>query len=511
MKKLIKNKFFLFSFALLLGGVSSFSLPPYNLFYINFLTFNFFFIFLVKSKILESKIDYFSYGWFFGFGYFISSLYWITISLTFDSNFTILIPIALIIIPSFLSIFFGIPTFVFSYFLNSNSIVLVLIFSLLFGSFEFLRGIILTGFPWNLFVFSFSNNLSFLQSLSIFGTYGLNLICITFFLIPSIFILKRSNLELVGSIILSILLVLFFFHGKHRLSQSDNTVLFDDGLIIKVISSKIEIDRFYNVNKEIEIINQLIDLTVSDRILPTIFIWPEGIFTSTFLKDIKKYKQVFEKNLKKDDLIILGINDVKFENKKNIYNSLVVLNNKLDVISLYHKNKLVPFGEFLPMENLLGQIGLKKVTNNYQSFTKGTMRKIIDIKNLKILPLVCYEIIYSGQLSNNNNYDVIINISEDGWFGQSIGPSQHFAHSIFRSIEEGKNVIRSSNNGISAIISSKGKILKLKESTESGVIDVSYLQKSNKNTFFSKNGNNIFFYLLVIYISLIFFLKRIGR
>ncbi len=511
MKKLTKNKFFLFPFTLLLGAVSSFSLPPYNLFYINFLTFNFFFIFLVRNQILKNKIDYFSYGWFFGFGYFISSLYWITISLTFDSNFTILIPIALIIIPSFLAIFFAIPTFIFSFFLNSNSIVLVLIFSILFGSFEFLRGIILTGFPWNLFIFSFSNNLSFLQSLSIFGTYGLNLICITFFLIPSIYILKRSYLDLVGSIILSIILILFFFLGKNRLNNVDNTVLFDDSFIIKIISSKIEIDRFYNVNKETEIINQLINLANSDKIRPTIFIWPEGIFTSTFLKDIKKYKEVFEKNLKKDDLIIFGINDVKFENKKNIYNSLVVLDNKLNVISLYHKNKLVPFGEFLPLENLLGQIGLKKVTNNYQSFTKGTMRELIKIKNLKILPLICYEIIYSGQLSNNSNYDLIINISEDGWFGQSIGPSQHFAHSIFRSIEEGKNVIRSSNNGISAIISPKGKIIKLKESTESGVIDVGYLEKSNKKTFFSENGNNIFFYLLAIYISLIFFLKRIGR
>ena len=118
--------------------------------------------------------------------------------------------------------------------------------------------------------------------------------------------------------------------------------------------------------------------------------------------------------------------------------SLVILDNKLNIISLYHKNKLVPFGEFLPAENFLKKVGLKTVTNNYQSFSKGRVREIINIKNLRILPLICYEIIYSGKLSKTNNYDLILNISEDGWFGQSIGPSQHFTHSIFRSIEEGK-------------------------------------------------------------------------
>ncbi len=511
MKKLIKDKKILFILITFLGVASSFSLPPYNLFFINFFTLNIFFIFLVKGKILKKKIDYFIFGWLFGFGYFISSLYWITISLTFDANLKSLIPIALILIPGFLAIFFAIPALLFYFFLNFKNFSLVLIFSVLFATSEFLRGTILTGFPWNLFVFSFSNNLSFLQSLSIFGTYGLNLLCITFFLIPSIFILKKTNFDFLVSIILSVILVLFFSFGKYRLTNSENTNVLETKFKIKIISSKIEIDRFYNIKKEREIVKELINLSDSEDNLPTIFIWPEGIFTSSFLKDIKKYQKLFKNSFGKNDLVILGINDIKHEDKIKIYNSFVVLDNELNTISIYHKNKLVPFGEFLPFENILSQIGFKKITNNYQSFSKSSERKIIKIKNLDVLPLICYEIIYSGNLSINQNFDLIINISEDGWFGQSIGLSQHFTHSIFRSIEEGKSIIRSTNNGISALINPQGKILKLKESTESGVIDVSYIEKSYNRTFFSIYRNNIFFYLLVFYISLIFFLKRIGR
>ncbi len=511
MIKSIKNKSFLLFFALILGVLSSFSLPPFNFYLINFLTFNFFFIILVNNELLKNKTNSFLYGWMFGFGYFISSLYWITISLTFDSSFIFLIPIALILIPSFLAIFFAIPTLIFSFFLKFNSFVLVLIFSILFGYFEFIRGTILTGFPWNLFVFSFSNKLSFLQSLSVFGTYGLNLICITFFLIPSILILKKKKFEIIISIILLLLFTSFFLIGKNRLTSKDESTLFNEGFVIKILSSNIEIERFYNTKKEIKIVEQLLEQSKSDKDLPTIFIWPEGVLTSSFLKDIKKYEDLFEKKFKKNDLIVLGINDIKYENKTDIYNSLVVLDNKLNVVSLYYKNNLVPFGEFLPLEKLLSRIGLTKVTNNYQSYSSGDKREIINIKNLRILPLICYEIIYSGELSSNNNYDLIVNISEDGWFGQSIGSAQHFTHSIFRSIEEGKNILRSSNNGTSAIISPKGKILKFIESTEGGVINVSHLEKSNKNTFFSQYKNNILFYLLGFYITLIFIFKRIGR
>ena len=135
-------------------------------------------------------------------------------------------------------------------------------------------------------------------------------------------------------------------------------------------------------------------------------------------------------------------------------------------------------------------------------------RKIINVNNINFIPLICYEIIYSGKINKtNNDFDLILNISEDGWFGNSVGPYQHFSHSIFRSIEEGKNLVRSANNGISAFINPKGQIINQIKSTERGVIEVKSF-KETKKTIFSSFGNKIFFYFLLFYISLFFFLKK---
>ena len=514
MIKLLKHKKISFLIIFLLGSISSLGLPPYNFFYINFFTLSFLLIFLIKNKNF-SKRNYFLYGWLFGFGYFVSSLYWISISLTFDSQLKALIPISLILIPSFLALFIALPVFLLSYFLKLNNLILILIFSLLLAFFEFFRGFVLTGFPWNLFIYSFSENLSFIQMLSVFGTYGLNLLCINFFLLPSILFLNKNKSGLITSTILFIIFLSFFLIGNSRLKDSNIISSFDEGALIKTISSKVEINRFYSFDNEEDIINQLIGLSNPKKDVPTIFIWPEGVITSTYLSDISKYKDLF-KVFSDKHLIIIGINDLVSDKENKIHNSLVLFDNQLNFKSLYYKNKLVPFGEFLPLESLLSKIGFRSVAYNYQSFSRGSDRDIIKIKNngfnLNILPLICYEIIYSGKLTKTNNFNLIINISEDGWFGKSIGPSQHFTHSIFRAIEEGKSVIRSSNNGISAIIGPKGKVIKIHESTEGGVLITKKLEKLNKLTIFSSYGrNNIFFYLVVIYISLIFFLKRTGR
>jgi len=190
---------------------------------------------------------------------------------------------------------------------------------------------------------------------------------------------------------------------------------------------------------------------------------------------------------------------------------MAIFNNKLDFITNYNKVNLVPFGEFTPFESILSLVGLKTITNNYQSFTRGETRVPLNIKNSKIdlnlLPLICYEIIYSGKLSRDNNFDYIINISEDGWFGNSIGPKQHFSHSIFRSIESGKYIIRSANNGISAIINPIGVVEQKVEFGSVGYVEMSE-SKLVKSTLFMIYGNKIFLILTLIYIFLIFSFNR---
>ena len=170
---MFKKKFLNAVYLIFLGVISAFSLPPYNYFIINFVTFTLLFIFIFnKKKVISSNRFFFKYGWFFGFGYFLSSLYWISISLTFDQTFKFLIPFAIILVPGFLAIFYGLITYLFSVFYSKKVIISFLVFSILFGTIELLRGFIFTGFPWNLIAFSFSKNLNFIQILSIIGLGG---------------------------------------------------------------------------------------------------------------------------------------------------------------------------------------------------------------------------------------------------------------------------------------------------------------------------------------------------
>ena len=162
-------------------------------------------------------------------------------------------------------------------------------------------------------------------------------------------------------------------------------------------------DRFYSKQDELKIIKELIALSAPEKEQPTIFLWPEGIIPDSHVKDMNMYKDLFSNNFSDDDLIIMGLNSVEENGDKNLFfNSMAVFNNKLELIKKYNKVNLVPFGEFIPFENILSLIGLKTITNEYQSFSSGNTRIPISIKNdkidLNLLPLICYEIIYSGKL-----------------------------------------------------------------------------------------------------------------
>ena len=514
LSNLFKKNFLDYLYIVFLGAISSYSLPPYNYFIINFITFSLFFIFIFnkKKKITKNKF-FFQYGWCFGFGYFLFSLYWISISLTFDQSFKLLIPFAIILLPAFLAIFYGLITYLFSILYSKSVVSSFLIFSILFGIIEFVRGYILTGFPWNLISFSFSDSVYFIQILSIVGTYSFNLICISLFTTPALFILRNSRIEIMVCFFFILVSAMFLLFGSIKNDNFNSLESVKNPYTIKAISSNISLDRFYSKQDELKIINELIDISTPTKIEPTIFLWPEGIIPDSYLREMIVYKNLFLKNFGEHDLIIMGLNSKEAKNDKNLlFNSMAVFNNKLDIITNYNKVNLVPFGEFTPFESILGLIGLKTITNSYQSFSSGETRIPLNVKNSKIdlnlLPLICYEIIYSGKLSRENNFNYIINISEDGWFGDSIGPGQHFAHGIFRAIESGKYIIRSANNGISAIINPMGFVEQKVELGSSGYVELSE-SKTVKSTLFMLYGNKIFLMLILIYIFLIFSFNRI--
>ena len=501
----LNNKFLIIFTLFILGIFCSYSLPPYNFFFINFFTFPFLFYILVINSD-RNLLNNFLVGWFYGFGYFISNLYWISNSLKFDKNFENLIILSILLIPFLLALFYGLFSYLLKFFNIKMNFSSILIFSLSLSLVEYLRGTILGGFPWNLISFSLINIISSLQILSFIGTYSLNLLVITFYTLPIIILFNIKNLRKFTILLFAVLLLsINSYYGFNRIEKVENKPKKIISPSIKLVSPKFDIERFF-INEPIEDkINELFENSYPLN-KDVILVFPEGITNIGEINQLENDFNNISNQLTNKSKIILGIT---LDDGEKIFNSLAVFNKEFEIEDKYNKNKLVPFGEFLPLEKFLSKFGLKKITHGYKSFSSSTERNILSVGEISFLPLICYEIIFSGALTKNtDNYDFILNISEDGWFGNSIGPVQHFSHSIFRSIEEGKDILRVANNGITAHISSNGKVNKMLNTTEKGSIEINSVSKAFP-TFFSIYGNKIFFFLVFIYISLIFFLKKI--
>jgi len=329
---------------------------------------------------------------------------------------------------------------------------------------------------------------------------------------PAVFILRDSKKDIWVCIVFLMMPLLFYMHGSSYKETFNTSDVISYNYKVRAIGSNISLDRFYSNIDPASAINDLIEISEPNKNEKTIFVWPEGILPEISQKELFEYKWLFEKSFNKNHLLLIGINNQTINKESiNYFNSLSIYDHNLELLNFYNKVNLVPFGEFLPFENISKAFGLRSITNNYQSFSKGNKREIMEINregfSIKILPLICYEIIYSGKIFSNSNFDLIINISEDGWFGKSIGPKQHFAHSIFRAVESGKYLLRSANNGIAAIINPLGIVEQKIEYGESGFIDFKEAKKIQP-TLFSKYGNKIFIILILLYIFIIFSFNR---
>ena len=504
----------LYFFPFIIGSLSTLSFQPFNLTIVNFIILPFFFYLLVfinkKSKATYRKKPYkknlFIFGTTFGFGFFLSGIHWITHSLTFDDSFKILIPFGLIFIPLFLSLFFSLLTLIIGPFLSLN-FASIFVFTAGLAFSDFLRAKILSGFPWNLWAYSFSWSTELIQIVDKLGLFGFNLILLTIFTLPVVIFFKINFLKKIFIlVIIPFSLFILYIYGNYTINNNQkNLDLISERYKIKVISPNFKLEYGLSNDQIKKRLNKLIKYSETNNNSKTIYVWPEGVFSGYNFNEILQFKKIFIDNFNNNHLILFGINRSS-EKEKGVFNSLLIINNQMEILQEYRKQKLVPFGEFLPFEKILKKFGLKKITEGHGSFLKGKSQKNLSVDKLNILPLICYEIIFPELVQGSDKgTNLIINISEDGWFGNSIGPFQHFAKASYRAIEQNSFLIRSANKGISAIINNKGQVIKKLSSNETGNIELEVPLIVNENKI---KNDLIFFVLLITYIFIFNFYKK---
>src|SRR6185295_1525271 len=155
------------------------------------------------------------------------------------------------------------------------------------------------------------------------------------------------------------------------------------------------------------------------------------------------------------------------------YNSVYVIDHDGSILTVHDKVHLVPFGEYLPFQSLLERIGLQQLTKATGGYLPGDRRRSYSVPRApRMLPLVCYEVIFPGQaVPRDDRPGWVLNLTNDGWFGISSGPYQHFQQARLRAIEEGLPLVRAANTGISAVVDPLGRIVRSLPLGSEGVLD----------------------------------------
>ncbi|WP_246050353.1 apolipoprotein N-acyltransferase [Asticcacaulis tiandongensis] len=463
----------------------------------------------------------FAIGWWSGFAYFLISCFWVAEAFLVDArSHGWMAPIAVTLLPSGIALFWGAAFVLYRRFCPEGW-SRWLWFVGLFCAFETLRGTILTGFPWNPAGATWEAGSAMSQIVSITGIYGLGLITVLAFSSPAISRLKGRGVWPVAVSVL--LLVLVFAFGAQRLHRIETG---QTDTLIRIVQPNVEQRAKWTVGALRGVFNDYVSMSKApvdtDRLQsvaksvvkshPDIVIWPEGALPASAdaLFSAQSWTaEGFSTLLKPDQALIMGAYHSDYVPEKGTVwrNALLVLQQKgpdTHVSASYSKFKLVPFGEFLPMESLLESFGFKQLVHIGDSYTAGPRTASVEVEGIdRFLPLICYEGLFPG-LSTGlfSSSDMIqrpkwiVNISNDAWFGPTTGPRQHFNLSGFRAIEEGLPMVRSTPTGISVVLDPLGRIVKGSKLDigESGYRDV-WLPESIKPTFYSANRH---LYLLVV-------------
>jgi apolipoprotein N-acyltransferase len=514
-KKVKKNNDSLISWyggLFILGALTALAMPPISFFPIVFMTFSAF-LWILDCLKLAKKYQVFIAGWSFACGYFVAGLYWIVYALGVDlTKFFWLVPFTLVGLPAILALF---PAFaiLLTHLSRTQGLAKCLFFSMLWVTFEWMRGHLLTGFPWNLIGYSWMACLSVVQSVSVIGVYGLSLITVLISTLPYAWFLN-SRKKAVRPLIAGILGVFLIMTVLGYWRLSDAHPFSSEGEVVRIVQPNIKQENKWNPSLTRNNFFRLIELSA----LPSkksiqYLIWPESA-VPFFLDENPDALKIIAENMSKETTLFTGAPRRQADSDGKmvkIWNSLLIVNPEGQVIETYDKAHLVPFGEYVPWRTYLPS-WVSKVTYGSLDYSSGAGLKTLALPQVKpFSPLICYEVIFPGKVVAKSEQRPmwILNLTNDGWYGYTSGPFQHAAIAQVRAIEEGIPLVRAANTGISLVVDPYGRQVASLGLEQTGVLDAVLPPALEEQTLYSRYGDKILVVMLLICGALSFICMRL--
>ena len=305
---------------------------------------------------------------------------------------------------------------------------------------------------------TFASNVYLIQIFSFVGSFSTNIIVLTMSILPFVFFSNFKRKNTLSLVLLIPIIILFFcgilkYYNKSSLKNTDQ--------LVTIVQPNIKQKNKWILKNREQHLNNLLELSTKYRNSfnnkNRIIIWPETSFEGSIPSETKLLSNISKKILKnKNTTLILGL--LRTDEKK-VFNSLVFLNSKGDIIHNYDKIKLVPFGEYIPFRQYLGALTDMLAPKDFTSGKLKSNPTIYGFEN--IITLICYEILFTNEIVKrlSKNTNLLINITNDAWFGKTIGPYQHLALAKIKAVEFGLPLARVANTGISAYVSPYGEII----------------------------------------------------
>jgi len=455
----------------------------------------------------------FAAGWWWGFGFFLAGLWWLGAAFLVEADkFAWAMPLGVVALPAFLAIF---PALAFGaarlFWPEGARRILVLAAALAMS--EWLRGHVLTGFPWNVYGMMLAGEIHLAQFASLAGLYGLTLLAVAIGAAPAVIGTAKSQAGRWAAPLIALATVAALLgFGFWRVPPGPSPVV--AGVKLRLMQPNLPQDAKFNGRNGEAILNQY--LALSDRATSpttpglqsvTHLIWPESAFPFLLGRTPGALSRIAAV-LPPDVTLITGAaragEMLPGEGRPPIYNAIQVVNDEGVIAASYDKVHLVPFGEYLPpfLETLIRSVGLSEFVSVPGGFAAGTNRTPLAVKGLPVAaPLICYEAVFPGEVAPRGpRAGFFLNLTNDGWFGQTSGPYQHFAQARLRSIEEGLPLVRVANTGISGVVDAYGRVVASLPLGVEGVLDAP-LPRSGPVTPYARGGDALFAGMLLVFLA----------